>query len=395
MKRLLEVASRETRRVLGLMSGTSADGADAALVELRGSGGDLSWELLSFEHRPYPEDLREELFAIFDAARGDLAGIIALENRITREFAAAGLDALTRAGLKPGEIDLVGSHGQTLWHAPPRVAGPERAGSWQAGSAPALAEALGAPVVFDFHSRDISVGGEGAPLVPYADFLLLGREGTGRLMLNIGGTADLACLPPAAEAGAILAFDTGPGNMVIDETVRALTGGKRNYDPEGRMASEGKVSRDLLEQLLRHPFFRRQPPRSTGREEFGSRYATTVLGKGRHLGLDNSDILATVTALTARTIGDAIKEFVPMARELGEIIASGGGVHNATLMKALAAELPSGLTLRTSDEFGLPVDAKEAIAHAVLANETLSGRPANLPGATGAARQVLLGSIVP
>ncbi len=395
MKRLLEVAAKSTRRVLGLMSGTSADGVDAALVEITGSGPELSWKLLAFEHRPYPEELRDELFAMFDTGRGHLSEVIALDNRISREFAAAGTEALQRAGLEAGKIDLVGSHGQTLWHAPPRVAGPERAGSWQAGSAAALAEALGAPVVYDFHSRDISVGGEGAPLVPYADFLLLRDEKLGRLILNIGGTADVAYLPPAADIGAILAFDTGPGNMVIDETVRALTGGTRNFDPEGRMASEGRVSKQLLEQLLRHPFFRRQPPRSTGREEFGSRYATTILGKGRHLGLDNNDILATVTALTARTIGDAIKEHVLSAGELDEVIASGGGVHNTTLMTLLAGELPSGLPLRTSDEFGLPIDAKEAIAHAVLANETLAGREANLPGATGAARQVLLGSIIP
>jgi len=395
MKRLIEVAGKAVRRVLGLMSGTSADGVDAALVEISGSGPELEWKLLAFEHRPYPDDLREELFAIFDSGRGVLSEIIALDNRITREFASAGLAALKGAGLAPGELDLVGSHGQTLWHAPPRVAGPERAGSWQACSAAILAETLGAPVVYDFHSRDIALGGEGAPLVPYADFLLLRDEKLGRLMLNIGGTADVAYLPPAAALEDILAFDTGPGNMVIDETVRALTSGARTYDPEGRMASEGRVSDRLLDELLRGPFFRRPPPRSTGREEFGSRFATTVLGKGRHMGLESSDILATVTALTARSIGDAVKEFVLPRGALDEVIASGGGLHNTLLMEMLKAELPKSVALRPSSDFGLPVDAKESIAHAVLANETVSGRPANLPGATGAARPVLLGSVVP
>jgi anhydro-N-acetylmuramic acid kinase len=395
MKRLIEAAAKNVRCVLGLMSGTSADGADAALVEIEGSGPELSWKLLAFEHRPYPEDLRERLMELFHEGRGELAGIIALSNRITREFASAGLEALDRAGLKPGEIDLVGSHGQTLWHAPPRVAGPERAGSWQAGGAAMLAEALGAPVVHDFHSRDIAVGGEGAPLVPYADYLLLRDGKLGRLALNIGGTADVAYLPPGSGPEAILAFDTGPGNMVIDEIVRALTGGARSYDPEGRMAREGRTSSRLLEELLRHPFFRRQPPRSTGREEFGSRFATTVLGKGRHLGLEGPDILATVTELTARTICESIKEFVLPRGSLDQVIGSGGGLHNARLVELIVEGLPQGAELKPSDEFGLPVDAKEAIAHAVLANETICGRPANLPGATGAARPVILGSIVP
>jgi anhydro-N-acetylmuramic acid kinase len=395
MKRLLELAAKDVRSVLGLMSGTSADGVDAALVEIRGSGPELEWKLLAFAHRPYPDELREELLALFDSARGRLADLVALDNRITREFAAAGLAALQEAGRAPGGIDLVGSHGQTLWHAPPRVAGPERAGSWQAGRGAMLAEALGAPVVHDFHSRDISVGGEGAPLVPYADYLMLADRKLGRLALNLGGTADVAYLPPAAGPEDVLAFDTGPGNMVIDETVRALTGGRRHYDPEGRMSREGRVSGGLLEELARHPFFRRQPPRSTGREEFGSRFATTVLGKGRHMGLSGEDILATVTALTARTVAEAIKQFVAPRGPIDEVIVSGGGVHNARIMELLAAELPAGAKLRLSDEFGLPVDAKEAIAHAILANETVSGRPGNLPGATGAGRPVVLGSIVP
>ncbi len=395
MKRLLELAAKDVRKVLGMMSGTSADGVDAAVVEIHGSGPGLRWALLAFEHRPYSDELRDELLALFDSGRSGLGEIIALDNRITAEFAAAGLAAIQGAGLKPGELDLVGSHGQTLWHAPPRVAGPERAGSWQAGRAALLAEALGAPVVHDFHSRDIAVGGEGAPLVPFADHLLLADEKLGRLALNLGGTADVAYLPPGKGPEDILAFDTGPGNMVIDETVRALTGGKRHYDPEGRMSREGRISRDLLDELLRHPFFRRQPPRATGREEFGSRFATNVLGRGRRLGLSGPDILATVTALTARSIGDAVKQFVLPRGPLHEVVVSGGGLRNGRLMELVTEQLPKGVSALPSDEFGLPADAKEAIAHAVLANETISGRPANLPGATGAARPVILGSIVP
>lgn len=395
MKRLIELAAKDVRRVLGLMSGTSADGVDAALVEIHGSGPELRWALLAFEHRPYPAELREELLGLFHAAKAALADLVELEARITAEFTAAGLGALERAGLAPGGADLVGSHGQTLWHAPPRVVGREKAGSWQAGCGALLAETLGAPVVYDFHSRDMAAGGEGAPLVPYADWLMLTDQKVGRVVLNLGGTADVAYLPPAAKPEDVLAFDTGPGNMVIDEAVRALTGGEHGFDPEGRMASEGRVSGELLDELLRHPFFRRPPPRSTGREEFGSRFAITVLGKGRHRGMSDADILATVTALTARTVGGAIKEFVLPKGPLHEVIASGGGVRNKLLMDMIAEELPAGTPLLPSDEFGLPADAKEAIAHAVLANETISGRPANLPGATGASHPVILGSIVP
>ena len=393
MKRLIDLASKEPRLVLGMISGTSADGTDAALLEVAGSAREMRWALLAFKHRPYPEDLRAELFNVFDSGRGKLVDLVALETRITLEFAETGLEAMKSAGRQ--SIDLVGSHGQTLWHAPPRVVGAGRAGSWQAGRGALLAEKLNAPVVSDFHARDIAVGGEGAPLVPYIDWLLLTDKRLGRLALNLGGTADVAYLPPGAGPDDVVAFDVGPGNMVIDETVRALTGGERGYDPEGRQAAEGKVSDELLAGLLRHPFFRRQPPRSTGREEFGSRYAVKMLGKARRLGLSENDMVATITALTARTIGDAIKEFVLPHGPVDEVIASGGGVHNRRLMELIAGELPKDASFLKSDEFGLPADAKEAIAFAVLANETVSGRPANLPRATGAERPVILGSITP
>jgi anhydro-N-acetylmuramic acid kinase len=217
----------------------------------------------------------------------------------------------------------------------------------------------------------------------------------GRLTLNLGGTANVAYLPPGGAPGSVLAFDTGPGNMVIDELVRMASGGIRHFDENGHMASAGRVRPDLLDDMLRHPFFRRHPPRATGRQEFGARFATALLGHARHLGLDMPDTIASATALTARSIGEAVHQFVQPCGPLQEIVVSGGGVFNNTLMKMLAAELPRGTTLRRSDEFGLPAQAKEAIAHAVLANEAVAGNPTSLPGATGARHPVLLGSIVP
>ncbi len=395
MLRLLELAKKNPRRVLGLTSGTSVDGVDAALVDIAGTGKNLRWALRAFVQQPYPEDLRADIFELFDTGQARLSELIELEARVAAEFAEAAQAALRRAGLSAGELDLVGSHGQTVWHSPPSVAGPERAGSWQAGCAAALAERLGVPVVHDFRSRDIAAGGEGAPLAPYVNWLVLTDEKVGRLVLGLGGVASLTYLPPAAAADKVLAFHAGPANMVIDESVRALTGGRMHFDAGGRMAARGQVSTELLQDLMRHPFFRRHPPRSTGRDEFGSRFAVNALGKARRLGLSPEDLVATVTALSAQAVGDAVKEFVLPAGPVDEVIVSGGGAHNAQLVEFIRRQMPANASVLLSDEFGLPTDAKESLCVAVLANETISGHPNNLPSATGARHPVILGSIMP
>jgi anhydro-N-acetylmuramic acid kinase len=395
MLRLLDLARKDPRRVLGLTSGTSVDGVDAALVEIAGTGKELRWALRAFVQQPYPEELRADIFELFDTGQAKLSELIGLEARIGAEFAEAALAALRRSGLSPGELDLVGSHGQTIWHRPPSVAGPELAGTWQAGSAAVLAERLGVPVVHDFRARDVAAGGEGAPLASYVNWLMLTDEKVGRLALGLGGIASLTYLPPAAPPEKVLAFHAGPANMVIDETVRALTAGRLHFDAGGRMAAAGHVSAGLLQDLMRHPFFRRRPPRSTGRDEFGSRFAVNVLGKARRLGLSAEDLVATVTALSAQAIGDAIKEFVLPAGPLDEVVVSGGGAHNAELVEHIRRQMPPNTSVLLSDEFGLPADAKEALCVAVLANETVCGHPNNLPSATGARHPVILGSIVP
>jgi anhydro-N-acetylmuramic acid kinase len=364
-------------------------------VEIAGCGKGLRWALRAFVQHPYPEELRENVFELFETGQVRISEMLEIEARIAAEFAEAGLAALRRAGLSAGELDLVGSHGQTIWHSPPSVVGAERAGSWQAGCPAVLAEKLGAPVVHDFRSRDIAAGGEGAPLAPYVSWLLLTDDKVGRLAVGLGGIASLTYLPPAAAAEKVIAFHAGPASMVIDETVRALTGGREHFDAGGRMAAAGQVSAGLLQDLMRHPFFRRRPPRSTGRHEFGSRFAVSALAKARRLGLSGEDLVATVTALSAQAIGDAVKEHVLPAGPVDEVVVSGGGAHNAQLVEAIRRQMPPGAAVLLSNEFGLPVDAKEAICVAVLANETLSGHPNNLPSATGARHPVILGSIVP
>lgn len=395
MKRLLDLSAKDPRRVLGLTSGSSADGVDAALLEIAGSGREARWALRIFHQRSYPPELRDELLEIFDAGRARLEDLVALETRLGEEFAAAGVEALEKVGFKPGQLDLVGTGGQALWHSPPSQVGRERAGTWQAGNPMILAERLLAPVVHDFRSRDIAVGGEGAPLGTCINCMLLSDEKVGRLVLGLGGVASLTYLPPAAPPERTLAFHAGPANLVLDEIVRATSGGERQFDPGGTMAAAGTVSRQLLEELIGHPFFRRPPPRSTGRGEFGSRYAVALLGKARRLGLSEADLLATTAALAARAVGDAVKEHILPLGPVDEVVAHGGGVRNATLMEMIRRALPRDAEVLPSDHFGLPAEAKEAMTVAFLANETVAGHTGNLPGATGASRAVILGSLVP
>lgn len=290
-------------------------------------------------------------------------------------------------------VALIGSHGQTIQHLPQpaALAGRRIAATLQIGEPCVIAERTGVTTVADFRPRDMACGGQGAPLVPYVDYLLLRHRRRGRLVLNLGGIANFTWLPPACRAADVLAFDTGPGNMLLDALVGLLTRGCRTYDRDGAMAARGCVSQPLLRSLLRHPYLRRRPPKSTGRETFGVPFAERLL---RESALPPKDLLATVTAFTAASVRDAYDRFIRPLGRADEVIASGGGCHNRTLMRRLADAFAS-IPVRTSDDFGIPVDAKEAMAFAILAHETIVGRPGNLPSATGERRAVLLGKIVP
>lgn len=383
------------------MSGTSADGVDAALVELNGAPPNLSWRIIHLASMPYPPDLRDELFACFRPESGTVDRLCALNFALGRAFADAALACVHNAGLQPGDVQLIGSHGQTLWHIPVG----ERASTLQLGEAAVIAEATGIPVVSNFRTRDMAAGGQGAPLVAYVDTLLFGHPSLTRTALNIGGIANFTYLPPpsplptppSSKSGVgsgegAFAFDTGPGNMLIDDAVRRLTGGAQSYDRDGTIAARGRVHDGLLAELMAHPYLAQRPPKTTGRETFGAQFGAQVWQRGAALGLSGEDLVATLTMFTAASIAQAHRAFLPHLPD--EVIVSGGGARNATLMRFLAQALAPA-RVRTSDELGLPAEAKEAVAFAVLAYETWHGRPGNLPAATGARRPVVLGSITP
>ncbi len=376
-------------RVAGLMSGTSVDGIDVAVVEITGSGRRTKFSVLATGTVPYSRRVREAILAVCDAET-HVANISRLHALLGELYAAATLKVCRSGGVRPETLELIGCHGQTIFHegAGARFLGRKVASTLQIGDAAVIAERTGVPVVSDFRTRDIAAGGNGAPLVPYVDYLLYRDRRLGRVALNIGGIANITAIPPNARPGQVLAFDTGPGNMVIDALVNVRSNGRTKFDRDGRLAARGSLNEPLLRLLLRDRFYRRPPPKTAGREQFGRRYLERLLASGLRI----QDLCATATALTAAAISVGIGRFVQPRMAVDELIASGGGVHNPRIMAYLAAFLP-GVRIRTSDEFGIDVDAKEAIAFAILAYETWRRRPANLPSATGARRPVVLGKI--
>jgi len=365
------------------------DGVDAALVRIGGSGLNTKIELLAFETFPYPPGLRERLLEISTPGRGTVEEVCRLNVVVGEIFADAARRLMQNTGQR---ADLIGSHGQTIQHLP----GPEEhfgytvRATLQIGEPAVIAKRTGIITVADFRPADMAVGGQGAPLVPYFDFLIFRSAECSRLLLNIGGIANVTLLPRSCQVEDVTAFDTGPGNMVIDGLIKRLFG--MEFDRDGRVSRQGNVHRELLEWALAFPFFQRPPPKSTGREEFGEAFIEEFLLKAHHWALKDEDIVATAVALTAESIHRAYGRFVESKTKVDELIVSGGGRHNVALMEALR-RLFAPISVRTSDEFGVPSDAKEAMCFAVLANETVSGIPSNLPGATGAREPVVLGKI--
>jgi anhydro-N-acetylmuramic acid kinase len=374
--------------VIGLMSGTSVDGIDAALVRIDGSPSSLDWELLAFTHSDYTPQLQEAIFACFQPETSSVDQICRLNFDLGRAFGAAALHVTASAGLEPPDIDLIGSHGQTVWHIPTG----ESASTLQLGEPALIAEMTGITTISNFRTRDMAAGGQGAPLVSYVDKLLLSHPKRNRAALNIGGIANLTYLPAKDSKHQSLAFDTGPGNMLIDDAVQRITAGEQRFDKEGNLASQGKVNTEIRNSWLTHPYYHQPPPKTTGREQFGTQYGEELWLHANHLGVSPVDYLATITALTAESIAIACQAFLP--EPLNEMIVSGGGVRNPVLMKMLARAVHPTEVLK-SDEVGLPGAAKECIAFAILAYETWHYRPGNLPEATGAAHPVVLGIITP
>ncbi len=363
---------------VGVMSGTSLDGISTALVRLR----DDAVELVAFHQEPYGAAERGSI--IDTIARGTSKDIAVLHVALGERFAGAVLALLAQARVAPQELAFVASHGQTIWHEPGRA-------TLQLGDAAVLAERLGVQVVSDFRARDVAAGGQGAPLVPLADVMLFGHEKHGRWLLNVGGMANVTWVPRRGVSEGAFAFDTGPGVAVIDAITRRVDP-DATYDLDGERARRGRPVTKLLDELLADPYFDQPPPKSTGRERFGIEYADKLLARVRKAGGSDNDAVATATALTAETIGGAIRRFGK--DESSEIVISGGGAKNPALVERLAARVqPRPVVL--FDQVFFDGEAKEAVAFAFLGLQTVSGKPGNLPAATGARGPRVLGHITP
>jgi len=386
MNRVADLAAKPSLRVIGLMSGTSMDGVDAVVAEIGGAADAPVVRQIAFLTVPYPDDLRAEVRAVASGDLRDAGRICRLDHAVGEAFGEAARRVLREAGMAPGEADLVGSHGQTIFHDP------ERRQTWQVGEPSRIAEAVGAPVVSDFRRADQAAGGQGAPLIPLFDALLLRRPDRGRILLNIGGISNVTALPRGRGTDGVFAFDTGPGNILIDEFLQHATEGRIRFDERGNLAAQGTVDDDLLAGFLEHPFFFEKPPKSTGREVFGAPFVALTLGEWARRGERLEDIVATLTEFTAVSIAASIQEYVLPRAKAEEVLVSGGGVHNDTLMRRLRDEL-EGMTVASLETAGFSPDSKEALAFALLARETVCGRPGNIPGATGARRPAVLGVV--
>lgn len=377
--RLLALHARTEHVVVGLMSGTSADGVDAAVVRIADAPHGIQFELLAFVERAHAPDLRAR---VLEAAQLCAADLARLDFDLGDAFADAAQQAIAKANVS---VDLVGSHGQTIVHVP-RGAGP-RGATMQLGQAAIIAERTGLPVVSDFRVRDMALGGEGAPLVPLIDHLVFGKPGERRVLLNLGGIANLTSV--TGNLDDLVAFDAGPANALMDALVRESTRGAESHDRNGERAARGRVVPDLLAELLADPFLDRAPPRSADRDAYGSRRARELLARGH--GLD--DLVATAAQYSVECVARALAFLPKAAKPIDRVIASGGGTRNPTLMRRLRERL--NVAVDRTDDHGMPSQAKEAIAFAILARQTVLGRPGNLRAATGASRDQILGTLTP
>ena len=383
----VELWQKPSRLVVGLMSGTSADGIDAALTQITGSGLDTKVEQLGFYFLPFDVSTRQAILAICGGETGGTREICLLGTHLGRLYARAVRELLDATGTE--KVDLIGCHGQTVYHIPEETAylNTSVRGTLQIGDPSYMAEEFGCPVVSDFRIRDMAAGGLGAPLVPYTEFLLYRSEREDVALQNIGGIGNITLLPAGCTLDEVTAFDTGPGNMVMDALVTKITDGAMNYDEGGRLAASGKVIPQLLEWMLCDPYLAKKPPKTTGREYYGADYVKKLLAFGNY---PLTDVLATATAFTAESIALSLRRFAP--RLPARLVVGGGGSRNPTLLRLLQDALPE-VTVLTQEDLGFSSDAKEAVAFAILANDALFGSRNNAPAATGAKHGVVMGRI--
>jgi len=380
--------------VMGMMSGTSADGIDVALAEVNGAPPKLRTELVNHTSRRMPDALRKEVLRIAEGAVCTSGDISQLNFRLGMAFADAAVNACREFRVALSRVKVIGSHGQTIFHQGRVVPflGKATASTMQIGEPAVIAAETGIPTVGDFRVADMAVGGQGAPLVPYADYLLYRHEEIGRVSLNLGGIGNLTVLPASARPGQVVAFDTGPGNMLMDALVWHFTRKKQRFDRGARLARQGQSNAKVLRELMRDPFLRLGPPKSTGREYYGRAYFQELLRLGKKFGAGPNDLIRTTTEFTVASVVDALKRFVLRKTKVQQLIVSGGGARNPLIMAQLTAEL-APMEVMASSKLGVPEDAKEAYAFALLAYETWNRRASNLPSATGAERPVVLGKV--
>ena len=376
--------------VIGLISGTSADGIDAAVVELNGEPPSLEWKLVKHITLPHPTELREKIFAAFRPETSSVDRLCRLNVAIGEAFASATLAVIDAANLKPADVALIGSHGQTVWHEPPTQE--QQGATLQIGEAAVITERTGITTVSNFRARDVAAGGHGAPLVSFLDGLFFRRATKMRAIQNIGGIGNVTFLPPLSSTQEAIAFDTGPGNLLIDYCTTRTSNGSLTFDRDGVLAARGQVNHSWVDELMTHPYFRLSPPKTTGREMFGNQLGVELWKRGESLEMNSEDIVATVTAFTAESIARAYRDFLPAP--IDEIYLAGGGAKNPTLVQMIRARVAPTQVYQHTD-LGLAPEAKEAVAFAVMAYETIHGRPGNLPSCTGAQHPVIMGDITP
>ncbi|WP_409343884.1 anhydro-N-acetylmuramic acid kinase [Paenibacillus sp. MBLB4367] len=391
---LAALINKDSRLIAGLMSGTSLDGVDVAIVRITGSGQDSKVDLVHYGATTYDDTLRERLKELCSIEHSDVAQVCGMNFYMGRVLADATKKVVAEAGLTMEDIDLISSHGQTVWHIPENDPKDEILvrSTLQIGDLSVIAKETGKPVIGDYRTADMAVGGQGAPLVPYSDYILLRHETKGRIAQNIGGIGNCTAIPASGRPEQVIAFDTGPGNMLIDQAVYTLSGGAQSYDAGGEWAARGSADVGFVEQMMSHPYFARPPVKTTGRELFGKAYALDWIGRMQREGLSDADIVATFTAFTARSIAQSYRDFVLPVMAVEEVFVSGGGAHNKTLLRMLG-DLLRQQRITTSDELGISGDAKEAVAFAIFANNVLFGIPNNLPSATGAAKSTVMGKL--
>lgn len=390
MTQLSKLQNKHSKLVVGLISGTSVDGIDAALVRITGSGTSTRVQQVALASYPYPKKLRELILANSLPGTGSVDLLCELNVLCAHFFADAVKNIARKAGVPLSRIDLIGSHGQTVHHlpVPKKMFGKTVRSTLQLADPSTIAKLTGIATVGDFRMADMAVGGEGAPMVPYFDYLMFRSTKFNRLLLNLGGIANFTVLPKNCSTGDVVAFDTGPANMLIDALTQKFY--HKPFDRGGKLGLKGNIIPDLLVWMMSHPYFKQKPPKSTGRELYGKHYVLEILKHAKNF--PREDVLATVTELTAFSVFDQYNRFIAKKMRVDEVLVSGGGAHNRALMEALQDYFRTA-RVKPLENVGFSSDAKEAICFAVLANETIAEHPANIPSVTGAKKPVVLGKI--